>query len=64
MIPMAMPQLVGHDRQLVDVAHDVVADALADLGRIGVDQGGHGEAPLAEPAVVGQGLARGCRRRR
>ena len=32
-------------------------DLGADLGRVHVDQRRHGEAALAEPAVVGEGLS-------
>ena len=39
--------------QLVDVADRHPPDHRAHLGRIDVDHGRHGEAPLVEPGVVG-----------
>ena len=51
--------LVGaHDRgQLADRADPHAADHGADLGRVVVDDAGHREAALAEPAVAGERLA-------
>ena len=49
--------LGGDGRQVVDVADDELADALAHLGGVGVDQCGDAEAPRQEAAVVGERVA-------
>ena len=57
MTPM-LTRLRLHDLgQFVDVANTHAAEHRADLGGVDVDDAGHGEAPLAEPAVAGERLA-------
>src|SRR5918995_18198 len=49
--------LAGDVVHLVHVADGDAVDHGADDAGIGVDQGSHGEAAVAEPAVVGEGVA-------
>ena len=55
MMPMAIPSSATRSGRSSTWRISVLAQQGADLGVVGVDEGGDGEAPLAEPAVVGQG---------
>src|SRR5205085_2357529 len=47
--------LAGHDHgQVVDVVHHEAVDALADPGRVGVEERGDAEPAVAEARVPGQ----------
>ena len=57
MIPILMPRSAHDGREVVDRLDREVADALADLGRVGVHEREHPEPSGAEAPVVGERLA-------
>jgi hypothetical protein len=57
MMPMAHLLLLDHAVQVVDVVDGQLAQHLADLAGVGVQEGGDPEAALGEAPVVGQGVA-------
>ena len=57
MMPIVTCASLAIDRQVVERPDREPEELGADLRRVGVDQRGDGEAPLGEPAVVGERLA-------